>query len=67
MLIPHFQIICTGQVPQSSLLQSVSPDCIDDDGYIRTLRTLQVIDPAYPNIFAIGDVAATGAHKAAKP
>lgn len=62
-----FAIVCTGQVPQSSLLQALSPQSIDGDGFIRTLKTLQISDAAHPNVFAVGDVAATGAHKAAKP
>ncbi|KAK5119744.1 hypothetical protein LTR85_007320 [Meristemomyces frigidus] len=62
-----FAIICNGQVPQSALLQTLAPQCIDDDGFIRTLKTLQIDDPQYPNIFALGDVADTGAHKAARP
>lgn len=67
MLMQCLQIICTGQVPQSSLLQSLSPKSIDGDGFIRTLRTLQISDTEHPNVFAVGDVAATGAHKAARP
>ncbi|RFU31698.1 hypothetical protein B7463_g4655, partial [Scytalidium lignicola] len=62
-----FAIICTGQIPQSSLLQSLSPESIDKNGFIRTLKTLQISNAKYPNIFAIGDVADTGAHKAARP
>ena len=34
---------------------------------MRVLPTLQIQDPSLPNVFAIGDVAATGAHKAARP
>jgi len=34
---------------------------------VRVQRTLQISDTAYPNIFAVGDVADTGAHKAARP
>jgi apoptosis-inducing factor 2 len=61
------QIVCTGQIPQSSILKSLAPQSIKQDGFIQTLKTLQISDERYPNIFAIGDVADTGAHKAAKP
>ena len=62
-----FQVISTGQTPQSALLSTLSPSSIKDNGFIKTLKTLQIDDPAYPNIFALGDVADTGAHKAARP
>ena len=48
-------------------MKTLSPQSIDKEHFIRTSKTLQVIDAEYPNIFAVGDVAATGAHKAAKP
>jgi NADH dehydrogenase FAD-containing subunit len=54
-------------VPQSKILETLTPKSIDQSGFIRTLKTLQINDPAYPNIFAVGDIADTGAHKAAKP
>ena len=67
-LIPaDFAIVCTGQIPQSSLIQDLSPDSVLTDGFVKTLKTLQISDPEYPNIFAVGDIAATGAHKAARP
>lgn len=64
---PVTQIVCTGQTPQSDILRSLSPESIDNKGFIRTLKTLQIDDKRYPNVFAIGDVADTGAHKAARP
>lgn len=54
-------------MPQSSIISSLDPDLIDDSGFIKTQKSLQISDPQHPNIFAVGDVAATGAHKAAKP
>ncbi|RDW63318.1 putative amid-like nadh [Coleophoma cylindrospora] len=60
-------IICTGMTPQSSILKAISPESIDASGFIRTQKTLQISAPEHPNIFAIGDVADTGAHKAARP
>ena len=62
-----FAIICTGQIPQSSLLQTLAPECILPDGFIKTLPTLQLVSPELSNVFAVGDIAATGAHKAARP
>ncbi|KUJ07593.1 FAD/NAD(P)-binding domain-containing protein [Mollisia scopiformis] len=62
-----FALICIGQVPQSSLLRDLSPESLDAGGYIRVLKTLQINNPDYPNVFAVGDVADTGAHKAARP
>jgi NADH dehydrogenase FAD-containing subunit len=34
---------------------------------VRVRRTLQIHDTEFSNIFAVGDVADTGAHKAARP
>lgn len=62
-----FAIIATGQTPQSELLASLSPDCIDAQSFIRVKDTLQIQDERFPNIFALGDIAATKAHKAARP
>lgn len=59
--------MCTGMTPQSSILQGLSPNSIQDDGFIRTRKTLQIGDEQLPNVFAVGDIANTGAHKAAKP
>lgn len=54
-----FLVNCTGQKPNSSILETVAPNAISSDG-IKVLPTLQIQDPALPNIYAIGDVAATG-------
>ncbi|KAF3007889.1 hypothetical protein E8E13_010989 [Curvularia kusanoi] len=62
-----FAIISTGQTPQSDLLASLAPQCIDSDKFIKVQPTLQIADPQFPHIFALGDIAATGAHKAARP
>lgn len=62
------QIVATGQTPQSELLESFSPDSIDQYGFVKTRKTLQIESPhQLENIFAVGDVAATAAHKAARP
>lgn len=35
--------------------------------FIRVRPTMQFADPAYPHLYAVGDVADSGAHKAARP
>lgn len=65
-------ILCTGPNPLSSPLRTLSPSSINPHTkYIRVKPTLQICSSSgvveYPNVFAIGDVAETGAHKAAKP
>lgn len=62
-----FAIIATGQTPNSAVLRDLSPESIGKDDFIKVSKMLQIVDEKYPNIFAIGDVAATGAHKAARP
>jgi NADH dehydrogenase FAD-containing subunit len=62
-----FAIISTGQTPQSDILRTLSADCIDQQSFIKVKDTLQIQDDQYPNIFALGDIAATKAHKAARP
>ncbi|KAF2625332.1 FAD/NAD(P)-binding domain-containing protein [Macroventuria anomochaeta] len=62
-----FVVISTGQVPQSEILASLAPKCIDEQAFIKVKDTLQIQDEKYPNIFALGDIAATKAHKAARP
>lgn len=61
------QILCLGQTPNSEVLSKLSPKSIDEQGFIGTRKTLQITDDAFSNIFAVGDVATTGAHKAARP
>jgi NADPH-dependent 2,4-dienoyl-CoA reductase/sulfur reductase-like enzyme len=48
------------QTPGSAILNPAN-------GFIRVLPTLQFQDPKYPNFFAAGDIADSGAHKAARP
>ncbi|EJT99770.1 FAD/NADP-binding domain-containing protein [Dacryopinax primogenitus] len=60
-------ILCTGQVPLSGLLRPLSPSSITPSGHIHVKPALQLDDPNYPKIFAIGDVADTGGQKAARP
>ncbi|TFY78374.1 hypothetical protein EWM64_g5640 [Hericium alpestre] len=60
-------IMATGQTPNSAPLRTLAPGAITPAGYISVLRTLQLTDPAYPRVFALGDVADTTHHKAARP
>ncbi|EMC93590.1 hypothetical protein BAUCODRAFT_26843 [Baudoinia panamericana UAMH 10762] len=62
-----FAIICTGQIPQSDILRTLSPSSINERRFIKVLPTLQISDHDHPNVFALGDIADTGAHKAARP
>lgn len=62
-----FAIISTGQTPQSDILASLAPQCITDDKFIRVKPTLQIADERFPHVFALGDIADTKAHKAARP
>lgn len=65
-------IPATGQVPNTQFLSTL-PASSDDslinpaNGFIRVRPTLQFQDPMYPRLFAVGDVADSGAHKAARP
>ena len=67
LTLVDLQVIATGQTPQSELIRALSPESIDDAGFVRVRRTLQIKDTNFPNIFAVVDVADTGAHKAARP
>ncbi|GFZ45347.1 hypothetical protein JCM24511_03073 [Saitozyma sp. JCM 24511] len=64
-------ITATGQTPNTAFLSTLSPTSpsglLTPSGFVRVLPTLQLADGAYPHIFALGDVADSGAHKAARP
>ncbi|KAL5374137.1 hypothetical protein PMIN02_012322 [Paraphaeosphaeria minitans] len=60
-------ITCNGMTPQSEIIRSLSPNVIDEQGYIAVKNTLQIQDDDSPNVFSLGDIAATAAHKAARP
>lgn len=67
-----FVILATGQKPNNqpvSSLPSSTPDGLVNpaNGFLRIKKTLQLHDPAYAHIFAVGDIADTGLHKAARP
>lgn len=55
-------------MPLSAPLLSLSRLSVDQESkYIKVRPTLQIADPQYPKVFALGDVADTGAGKAARP
>lgn len=61
-----------GQTPNTQFLSGIDASSEDslinpNNRFIRVKPTLQLADPKYPNIFAVGDVADSGAHKAARP
>ncbi|KAI0877993.1 FAD/NAD(P)-binding domain-containing protein [Hypoxylon argillaceum] len=65
-------IPATGQTPNTQFLSTLPASSEDSlinpaNGFIRVKPTLQFRDPKYPNLFAVGDVADSGAHKAARP
>ncbi|THH12756.1 hypothetical protein EW146_g7395 [Bondarzewia mesenterica] len=62
-----FAIVATGQTPLSDPLRTLSPTSIIPSGFISVKRTFQLTDEAYPHVFAIGDIADTTHHKAARP
>ncbi|KAJ7178989.1 FAD/NAD-P-binding domain-containing protein [Mycena filopes] len=66
-LIPaDVAISCTGATPLSGPIESLSPASIDPHKFVAVKPTLQIADERYPKVFAIGDVAATGANKNAR-
>ncbi|KAJ5026353.1 hypothetical protein PSV08DRAFT_370510 [Bipolaris maydis] len=57
-------IPCTGQRPNSSVVSSLSPESISkESSHILVRPTLQIADERFSNIFAAGDVAASGGPK----
>ena len=65
-------ILATGQLANNQLLDTLPASSSEsiinpENGFIRVHSTLQFQDPAYPHMFALGDIADSGAHKAARP
>ena len=64
-------ILATGQIPNNQLLKELDDQTADkliaSIGFLRVRPTLQLLNPSYSNIFALGDIADTGAPKAARP
>ncbi|KIV91141.1 hypothetical protein PV10_05717 [Exophiala mesophila] len=71
-LTTEFVVLATGQKPNNDLvadLESAAPGTIinPQNGYIRVRPTLQFANKDFPRLFAVGDIADTGSHKAARP
>lgn len=66
-----FVILATGQKPNNQLVAQLpaSNDGLinSTNGFLRIRPSLQLQDEAYSNVFAVGDIADTGLHKAARP
>ncbi|KAK4048629.1 hypothetical protein OIV83_004599 [Microbotryomycetes sp. JL201] len=62
-----FVINATGQTPNSGLLKTFAPQAVNDSGYISVKSTFQVDAPGCETVFALGDIADSGAPKAARP
>jgi NADH dehydrogenase FAD-containing subunit len=67
-------ILATGQTPNNKLVADLEPSTPEgpsvinpDNGFIRVRPTMQFLDEKYSNLFAVGDIADTGAQKAARP
>ncbi|RGP77768.1 oxidoreductase [Fusarium longipes] len=65
-------IPATGQTPNNQFLHNLQPTSghkilNSANGFIQVLPTLQFADPSYSNLYACGDIADSGAHKAARP
>jgi NADH dehydrogenase FAD-containing subunit len=59
---PNSQLILAGGLPNANSL-ILNPE----NGFIRVRPTMQFADPKYSHLFAVGDIADSGAHKAARP
>ncbi|KAJ5602238.1 hypothetical protein N7510_011772 [Penicillium lagena] len=71
---PEFVILATGQTPNNQMVADLIPYASatesvvnPENGFIRIRPTMQFLDKQYPNMFAVGDIADTGAQKAARP
>ncbi|KAH6847104.1 hypothetical protein B0I37DRAFT_374300 [Chaetomium sp. MPI-CAGE-AT-0009] len=66
-------IPATGQTPNTGFVVGleapVEPGAVVNprNGFVRVRPTMQFADARYPHLFAVGDIADSGAHKAAKP
>ncbi|KAJ5569378.1 hypothetical protein N7450_011864 [Penicillium hetheringtonii] len=67
-------ILATGQTPNNQMVSDLTPSTSDgpsiinpENGFVRIRPTMQLLDEQYSNIFAVGDIADTGAQKAARP
>ncbi|KAJ7707409.1 FAD/NAD-P-binding domain-containing protein [Mycena rosella] len=61
-------VSCIGTTPLSAPILSLSRASVDPKlKFILVQPTMQIADPLFPRVFAVGDVAATSVHKAAGP
>lgn len=65
-------IVATGQTPNSGLLAGIAPSAINRSGFVEVWPTLQVRaegkeGEGIEKVFAVGDIANSGAAKAARP
>ncbi|KAH6623784.1 hypothetical protein F5144DRAFT_496796 [Chaetomium tenue] len=61
-------IPATGQTPNTGFVEGLEGGVVNpENGFIRVRPTMQFGDARYPHMFAVGDIADSGAHKAAKP
>jgi len=68
----EYAVVATGQTPNTDFLSGLEPSETGSlinpiNGFIRVRPNLQFLDPKYPHLFAVGDIADSGAHKAARP
>lgn len=59
-------ITATGQKPNNQMVEHLS-GVAGPTGFVVVRPTLQLVPEEFGNIFAVGDIADTGAHKAARP
>ncbi|KAM0748243.1 FAD/NAD(P)-binding domain-containing protein [Meredithblackwellia eburnea MCA 4105] len=63
-------ILSTGQTPLSGPIKTLAPSAITESGFIKVKPTFQISATGVEgleNIFAVGDIADSGAPKAARP
>lgn len=70
----EFVILATGQTPNNQAVSHLRPSSPEgpsvinpENGFVRIRPTMQFLDHNYSNPFAVGDIADTGAQKAARP
>ncbi|KAE8147815.1 hypothetical protein BDV25DRAFT_159519 [Aspergillus avenaceus] len=51
-----YLVNCTGQRPNSTLIQSISPTSVSESGHIKVRPTLQIANTSLNQIYAAGDV-----------
>ncbi len=56
--------MCTGVVPNGELPGAAFPGCLNEQGFVHVLPTLQL--PGHPNVFVVGDANDCGVEKTAQ-